>query len=347
MPRVAVLDGLRGLAAIAVVVHHCTQNGHSPMFAGAGLAVDLFFCVSGFVIARIYLPRLQAGMGMRAFLSKRLRRLFPMHLIGWLLGLAALAGAVVRETTTLSWGQFGFAGLCNVLFLPFLGDYHITQWGKVGYGILFPTNAPAWSLFSELLINIVFALPIIFIRRWMYLVLVSLAVIGLIAWIKLTWHSAPGWGIENIVGGIPRVTYGFMMGALIASIEGRIRKYSNGSLAIPAWAILALACVVLYASVGPLGWLLESLILVPVIVLAATISVPPGIRQCAVLSWLGWLSYPLYCVHYPILSFASLYWATGASSFGLEPLFVVLPISLLVAYVAARLTNEPMPKSGS
>jgi peptidoglycan/LPS O-acetylase OafA/YrhL len=43
-----VLDGLRGLAATAIVIHHFTADtGHGEVFASAGIAVDLFFCLSG------------------------------------------------------------------------------------------------------------------------------------------------------------------------------------------------------------------------------------------------------------------------------------------------------------
>jgi peptidoglycan/LPS O-acetylase OafA/YrhL len=87
--RFDLLDGLRGLAAIAVMVHHFTQHNGLHWLGGAWVAVDLFFILSGFVIAHSYGIKLLAGMPLRQFLLIRLNRLGPLYFFGLLIGLIA------------------------------------------------------------------------------------------------------------------------------------------------------------------------------------------------------------------------------------------------------------------
>src|SRR6185312_1325126 len=85
-----ILDGLRGLAAVAVVVYHFMEiaiTDYSKNFIAHGyLAVDFFFCLSGFVIAYAYDNRI-AGMSLWSFIKLRLIRLYPFVIIGLILGL--------------------------------------------------------------------------------------------------------------------------------------------------------------------------------------------------------------------------------------------------------------------
>ena len=61
--RFIFLDGLRGIAAVVVVIFHFSQDGNiRQLFPSAPIAVDLFFCLSGFVIAWAYYQKLSTGM---------------------------------------------------------------------------------------------------------------------------------------------------------------------------------------------------------------------------------------------------------------------------------------------
>ena len=88
-----VLDGLRGMAALAVVVFHfmeVIEPDYSRNFIGHGfLAVDFFFCLSGFVIAYAYDGRIDS-LGLGEFFRSRLIRLHPLVVIGSVLGLLGL-----------------------------------------------------------------------------------------------------------------------------------------------------------------------------------------------------------------------------------------------------------------
>lgn len=80
-----ILDGLRGIAAVAVVIFHFMEFAvpdYSKSFiAHAYLAVDFFFCLSGFVIAYAYDNKVQK-LGALQFLKLRLIRLHPLVIIG-------------------------------------------------------------------------------------------------------------------------------------------------------------------------------------------------------------------------------------------------------------------------
>lgn len=76
-----ILDGLRGIAALAVVTFHFMEvaySDYSQNFIGHGfLAVDFFFCLSGFVIGYAYDDRI-GKMGVAEFFKSRLIRLHPL-----------------------------------------------------------------------------------------------------------------------------------------------------------------------------------------------------------------------------------------------------------------------------
>src|SRR5580692_3274314 len=83
--RLVALDGARGLSALAVAFFHFDRNVWP---AHGYLAVDLFFLLSGYVIAGAYETRLQRGSGLGWFFGVRMARLYPIYLFGTLIGLA-------------------------------------------------------------------------------------------------------------------------------------------------------------------------------------------------------------------------------------------------------------------
>lgn len=135
--RLIVLDGIRGVAAVLVALHHFMW------FIGAGglgpipqFAVDAFFILSGFVMARTYEQRMRTGLSAPSFIALRYRRLwFPMF-AGTTLGLVhgVLYGGTFIDLAT--------AYAVGLLFLP-------TVWMPVAFWL----NTPAWSLFLEILAN--------------------------------------------------------------------------------------------------------------------------------------------------------------------------------------------------
>ena len=88
-PRYEILDGLRGVAAVLVVLFHLLEtysNGQSTQIINHGyLAVDFFFVLSGFVIGYAYDDRWDK-MSTWGFFKRRLVRLQPMVIMGTVVG---------------------------------------------------------------------------------------------------------------------------------------------------------------------------------------------------------------------------------------------------------------------
>jgi peptidoglycan/LPS O-acetylase OafA/YrhL len=76
--RFTMLDGWRGLAAAAVVIHHCggIRLGHE--------AVIFFFVISGYCIAAAGESCVKHGWGTKRFMWRRIRRIYPPYLLSLL-----------------------------------------------------------------------------------------------------------------------------------------------------------------------------------------------------------------------------------------------------------------------
>lgn len=119
--RYELLDALRGLAALAVVIHHV-----AAVYIG-GMAVMAFFVISGYCIAAASASARRNGLGFGAFLWRRIRRIFPPYL------LAIAFWALLRGVKTMTGGT-------NDLARPWtdwLQNVTLTQWVA-----LIPNPAP-------------------------------------------------------------------------------------------------------------------------------------------------------------------------------------------------------------
>ena len=83
--RFLLLDLMRGIAALAVLVYHDVDYLGLQALPNAYLAVDMFFLLSGFVIAHNYDRKIAAGMSLRDFTAQRLIRLHPCLLLALVL----------------------------------------------------------------------------------------------------------------------------------------------------------------------------------------------------------------------------------------------------------------------
>src|SRR5580698_7057115 len=86
------LDALRGLAAILVIMRHSPRcYAHSLVTENSFVAVDFFFCLSGFVIAFSYEQRLSTFFTFKNFCVARFIRLYPIAAIGTVVGAVEIA----------------------------------------------------------------------------------------------------------------------------------------------------------------------------------------------------------------------------------------------------------------
>ena len=136
--RFALLDGLRGVAALVVLTFHLVQQHDLTALPFAGLAVDFFYLLSGFVVAFAYEQRLQSGaMGLTSFALVRITRLYPLILLGTTVGIAlALLATTFKHSVTYQ--QVALSGTLALLLLP---SYVFPQWETA-----YPFNMASWSL---------------------------------------------------------------------------------------------------------------------------------------------------------------------------------------------------------
>jgi len=338
--RFIFLDGMRGIAALAVVFLHFTlHSGHRVFFQSANLAVDLFFCLSGFVIAYSYYAKLASGASITEYFKKRLIRLYPMFLIGILLGIVAICIKSNLSQTDFTTRQILSASILNALYLPYFNDASITMFNEELKGSLFPINGPSWSLFFELVANFAFVFTV---RLSKPALLILTAILG--AWLVYSgihFNTSPGWSTFNFIGGFPRVGFSFMVGVLIF-------KYFDSTANLPKIHWLVISAILAAMLLFPRGehwiyyWAICTVAVIPAIVTFGARASVSGSIANKTLTYLGEMSYPVYCVHTPILLLIS------CLKFSLLPwsIFFLCSFGLIVTatHFSARYIDEPFRK---
>jgi peptidoglycan/LPS O-acetylase OafA/YrhL len=258
--RFSTLDGLRGMAAVFVLLFHCGQA------AGSGyLGVDLFFLLSGFVLSHTYGDRLQAGMGVARFTALRMVRIYPMFAIGALLGIALQGG-----------------GLSMLLF-PRPG--------------LYPANPPLWSLVFEFGVNLVWAAALPWVGARARLAVLA-ATGALVAWGAVSHGLGALSGPELFGFTTARVAFSYTLGCQFDAMFRR--RGGDRRTTRLAWLLLpALAAIMLPTPTNTLLWdLAAAFVAIPAIVWLGIVWSPPA---PAAMDVLGKMSFPLYCIHAPIV----------------------------------------------
>jgi len=278
--RFVVLDAMRGLAAIIVVLYHGTEH----IFPMGYAAVDLFFVLSGFVLAHRHGEEL-SGPGYRlAYARKRVIRLYPLYAAGTLLGMVS-AALLIHKLDGWNWHLYATALVLSPLFLPTLTN--------VALGI-FPFDGPTWSLFFEGIANAAFAFTGSRPRLTAAITLVSLP---LVLFSIQHWFAGGGPTLDEFPGGFARVFFSFFAGV------GVYRLWKAGyrlPWAVPP-VVIALAMAGLYA-LAP-GWesrynALLVVVAQPLLIWVGASSRPERLEP--VMTWLGAVSYALYIVHVPL-----------------------------------------------
>jgi peptidoglycan/LPS O-acetylase OafA/YrhL len=284
--RLPGLDILRGIAALCVLGLHtrAIYGDHGWIFGKGYLAVDLFFMLSGYVMARTYDPRFAAGLGPVRFFVSRYRRLWPVMAVGSVIGLPKL-WLELQNPSAFAWTA-GF----NLLLLP------VPQEGPG-----FPLNIPAWSILFELTANLIHGLVLWRLRlRW--LVLLAIATLPAIFWVGHGYGTFDvGAHTFDFFAGLPRVFLSYLIGMIL----WKLWRDEPGIPLPPALALVAMP--ILFAAAWVMGladWRLDLVF----IVAACPLLIAGGLRLrseaqgagAAALA-LGALSFPLYAVHMPVL----------------------------------------------
>ncbi len=294
--RLSALDGLRGVAALAVLQYHA-HDLYGFKLSSSYLAVDFFFLLSGLVISQAYDRRLETGLSPQRFIAMRLVRLYPLYLLGTLLGaLFVLANFMLGKASLEGFGATLFFSL---LFIP------TPQNTLPGNLDIFPFLYPAWSLFFELVVNILYALLFPILRVPVLLAIMAGGAV-LVLWSAYQFGSLnSGFNWSNFSGGFGRVAFSFFLGVLIQ--RWRFKWPGGSALALCSAVLLfAILAIDVPAAMRPVYDVAVTILVFPVIATVAA-TCDPGPRLRNLFLFLGGLSYAVYALHAPLL-----WWTMGA-----------------------------------
>ena len=331
--RLFALDVLRGVAALGVVFWHWQHffyDGLVPggvdqaafplyaVFAPAyhlgWKAVDLFFCLSGFIFYWLYaVPIAQGRVGAQTFGVLRVSRLYPLHLV-------TLAMVAALQTILVHLRGTPFVYPENDLYHGILQTLFVSAWGlERGYSF----NGPVWSVSVEVLLYALFFAACRL--RW-----------------RQPWHLAVAslCGLLLIQIGVTPVGRGvlsFFIGGLAYYAYDRLdRRAAPGTLTVLVAALVVLGIAVplnaflgvaegvtqsmlgtgtVSTAIGEVSRLGFEFVLYPLTVItlafAETRRGPMGERW----AWLGDISYSSYLLHFPLqLTCLAIIFALGYST---------------------------------
>ena len=298
--RFTVLDSWRGIAACIIALFHFRINSHIQdlsFFDQAGLFVDFFFVLSGFVIFANYESRLREGYSFWRFMFLRFGRLYPLHFfILWVhIGWEILQIFIPFLSGFAQFKPFGQPGesldfiAANFLLIHSLGFYDYST---------VPLNGASWSISTEFYAYVVFALAIILFKKHVkYAVVLLCVAAGMFLYlnnINLT---------STLKYGFIRCLYGFGVGALLWYVyqffEGKIR-----SIKWPVWlwnAFEILLCiggfVFLTYGRGDVTMLIVPFFALVIFVFSFEKGIVSRFLTMRFFLLLGVLSYSIYMVH--------------------------------------------------
>jgi peptidoglycan/LPS O-acetylase OafA/YrhL len=331
------LDGLRGVAAISVLLFHwsivvCGDVIISPI-RHAFMAVDFFFMLSGFVVAHAYQNRLKAKapdpqrLTIKGFLLRRLIRLHPLVVLSLAVGALTFAFDPFAYGTqtlriTVPFRIFAIGLILQLLLLPAppLPNRE---------GVLYPLNNALWTLFQEYVASFFYG---VIGHRLGVKVIGALCVVTGIALIVVAGkvgYIGFGYTTESFGLGFLRMAFPFLMGMLLHRLNLKLRlKHAF------VWLSLALMAVFMAPYFGAVNGYIEGLCVVlifPLIVMAGAAEVRIEGRMGHLCRFLGRISYPLYVLHFPMLDiYTSWVW-------NLEPSFTLMMVvggALMIGIIA-------------
>jgi len=256
-------------------------------------------------------------MGFFEYILKRIIRLYPMFLLGIVVGAPVLCLDAKAGLADISMRSIVGSIFYNLMFMPDINSFKIRDMGSAAVitGLIFPANLPLWSLFFEMVAS--FAFPFLFKLKQKNLIRITLfsfsafLLYGFVFaflnyYVSELFELSGGSIASSFTEGFPRVFFGFSFGILLYSLidDARLDKLRvvAGRFVSHPYTLYLLIIFVFAVPRWAKG-LYPALILAVVapclVYIGSTISCRGNINV-KVTRFLGWISYPIYCLHYPI-----------------------------------------------
>lgn len=341
--RFHLLDAIRGIAALLVVAYHAPLDfGRLLPFRSGFLAVDLFFALSGFVIAFSYERRLREGLSYRNFVVARLIRLYPVYLLATLVAITVS----VIAAHSLSFHGFFLEVLLGLLLLP-----NVLHGSKA---TVYPLDFPAWSLLCELASNIGYAALVLWrgIGTWLLYLTIAACAVFMVVWVRGSGTVDSGSLLRTLPMGLARVGYSFGAGVLVfRCYRARTREQLRG---VSNWLLGGTICTVVLAALAtkvtqsPVAQLSTVLLVFPVLIYLGALPSITG-RLSKVAAFLGDTSYPIYLLHIPLFTLFNgrMMHRIAVQHGQARPFIAFAAIAFLLAlsWAAARWLDLPLRRS--
>lgn len=356
--RYEILDGLRGVAALLVILYHFGEGfATSPVdqFMNHGyLAVDFFFVLSGFVLGYAYDGRMASGrLTAGGFMLRRVIRLHPMVILSVLLGAVAyiVQGCVQWDGTPVPLPYLLGALALGLLLIPTLPAAGVDVRGN---GEMFPLNGPSWSLFFEYIGSILYAVWLHRLGRralWTVTIASGLGLASiLIGNLSGYYHLGMGWTMADygFIGGFLRLSFSFSVGLLMSrSIRQRTIRGAFWICSALIAAVLSVPYVTADGAPSVLNAIYDgicTLLIFPAIVWIGACGHTTDRLSTATCTMLGRLSYPVYIIHYPLMYlFYNWLWTGGYGFDRAWPVCIgIFAAILILAWTAMRYYDTPV-----
>ncbi len=349
--EIRALTGLRGIAALFVAVFHFSYQGElGPPFVrrilGHGyMAVDLFFVLSGFVLALTYAEQFRNSFDWRTYASymgRRLARIYPLYIV------------LTLVCTAVAYAGFNPYWLGSRLEVEkFLSNATMLQCLGGGFSI----DIAAWSISTEFVASLIFpalCVPALFRRPFIAFALAGfcLLVIAMLTLVPDSWtpgarRAAQMSWLEHHDGNTLFALYRCLADFTLGLLTWRVYASAVGTWlhgrAWPAMVICGIVTVLL--CVRNVDALTVSLFPALVLCLAADNTGIGRLLGRSGPEWLGLVSYSLYLVHIPIYDLLEplAAWLPGSRM----PITILdLSISLGVSYMTYTAIEKPGRRLG-
>lgn len=347
--RITCLDGMRGLAALWVLVGHTMLlTGYRvPILSQPELGVDLFILLSGYLMVFQYQIRRTREDWSKfpawtSFWIRRFFRLSPLYFL--LLFVALIAGDALYSDRSFIDQSLGRTPQLEERYND-LSATNVLMHLSYLYGIFpeyaFRTPLPDWSLSLEMQFYAVFPLLVLACEKAGWLRTAIITAIGCFGAVVLMKWLGVGFPMPSF---LPLKMHIFLAGMLVAVSQGR-RRYLMAALVL---AVFPYGGAVSFLHLASRELLVLGFFLIVTAQGSRIVALISSFLSSRPLYWTGELSYGSYLVHllvlHPVASFAISIW--GSTQAPIARFFFVLPIVLIITYLLSAALFFSVEKPG-